>query len=310
MDDFQGRRVLVTGASGGIGAATVRTLVDRGAVVLAASREARAGRRERVELPAIGLTMFGVTTPCVQQLAAALAGEYDCLVFHATGIGGQSMEKLVDDGLVASVLDVTTTEVADLVAGGIMAAGEDRLDAVIRTGVPYVGSGVLASAAAMDKAVMKVLLAGAGLPVGPYEVVTPGEWERDRDAVLARVAASLTFPVFVKPARGGSSVGISKVDSPDVLADAVELARELSIPEVVVPPEAGNFSAIGMLLADIRRDDSRILIRPLGPQALQEAEGLFREIEDGMAAAMRAQQHAKAADALVDLAERAVEEQA
>jgi uncharacterized protein (UPF0261 family) len=90
--------------------------------------------------PALGLTMFGVTTPCVQMVARALEADYDCLVFHATGTGGQSMEKLVDSGLVAGVLDVTTTEVCDLLMGGVFSAGEDRFGAIIRTGVPYVGS--------------------------------------------------------------------------------------------------------------------------------------------------------------------------
>jgi uncharacterized protein (UPF0261 family) len=90
--------------------------------------------------PALGLTMFGVTTPCVEQVASALAGDYDCLVFHATGTGGQSLEKLVDSGLIAAVIDVTTTEVCDLLMGGVFSAGEDRLGAIARTGVPYVGS--------------------------------------------------------------------------------------------------------------------------------------------------------------------------
>jgi uncharacterized protein (UPF0261 family) len=89
---------------------------------------------------ALGLTMFGVTTPCVQEVTRALEGDYDCLVFHATGTGGQSMEKLVDSGLIAGVIDVTTTEVCDLLMGGVFRAGEDRLGAIARTGVPYVGS--------------------------------------------------------------------------------------------------------------------------------------------------------------------------
>ena len=95
---------------------------------------------EAADRPAVALTMFGVTTACVTAVVDRLGDAVDPLVFHATGTGGRAMEKLVDDRLVASVLDVTTTEVADLVAGGIMAAGEDRLDAVVRTGVPYVGS--------------------------------------------------------------------------------------------------------------------------------------------------------------------------
>jgi uncharacterized protein (UPF0261 family) len=90
--------------------------------------------------PAIGLTMFGVTTPCVEQVTRALEAEYDCLVFHATGTGGQSMEKLADSRLVVGVIDVTTTEVCDLLMGGVFSAGEDRLGAIARAGLPYVGS--------------------------------------------------------------------------------------------------------------------------------------------------------------------------
>ena len=92
------------------------------------------------DLPAIGLTMFGVTTPLVTQLVDALKSEYDPLVFHATGTGGQSMEKLVDSGMVTAVLDMTTTEVADYLVGGVFPAGPDRFGAIARTGVPYVGS--------------------------------------------------------------------------------------------------------------------------------------------------------------------------
>ena len=91
-------------------------------------------------LPAIGLTMFGVTTPCVQAVAKALKLHFDCLVFHATGTGGQSMEKLADSGMLAGVIDVTTTEVADFLMGGVMSAGEDRMGAIIRSRIPYVGS--------------------------------------------------------------------------------------------------------------------------------------------------------------------------
>jgi uncharacterized protein (UPF0261 family)/ABC-type branched-subunit amino acid transport system ATPase component len=91
-------------------------------------------------LPTVGLTMFGVTTPCVQQVTAALAADYDCLVFHATGIGGQSMEKLVDSGLMTGVLDITTTEICDMMMGGVFPATEDRFGAMIRTSMPYVGA--------------------------------------------------------------------------------------------------------------------------------------------------------------------------
>jgi uncharacterized protein (UPF0261 family) len=84
--------------------------------------------------------MFGVTTPCVQAVTQALKARYDCLVFHATGTGGQSMEKLAESGMLAGVIDVTTTEVADFLMGGVMSAGEDRMGAIIRSKIPYVGS--------------------------------------------------------------------------------------------------------------------------------------------------------------------------
>ncbi|MET0542756.1 MAG: Tm-1-like ATP-binding domain-containing protein [Variovorax sp.] len=90
--------------------------------------------------PAIGLTMFGVTTPCVQAVTRKLEEDYDCLVFHATGVGGQSMEKLADSGLLAGAIDVSTTEVADEVVGGVLSAGATRLDVFARHALPYVGS--------------------------------------------------------------------------------------------------------------------------------------------------------------------------
>jgi uncharacterized protein (UPF0261 family) len=90
--------------------------------------------------PAIGLTMFGVTTPCVQAVVKRLDTDYDCLVFHATGVGGQSMEKLADSGLLAGVIDVSTTEIADEIGGGVLSAGPTRLDVFARRPLPYVGS--------------------------------------------------------------------------------------------------------------------------------------------------------------------------
>ncbi|GII87316.1 D-alanine--D-alanine ligase [Sphaerisporangium siamense] len=91
-------------------------------------------------------------------------------------------------------------------------------------GVRYVGSGVLASAVGMDKAYMKALLAGAGLPVGPYVVVRDRDWRLDRDRVLKDVEA-LGWPVFVKPSRAGSSQGITRVEHYGELEAAVEHAR-------------------------------------------------------------------------------------
>jgi len=121
-----------------------RQVLDNGAQAMIGMVKARRETaRERVlaeNPPAVGLTMFGVTTPCVQQIAQALENDYECLVFHATGIGGRSMEKLVDSGLVQAVIDITTTEICDMMVGGIFPATEDRLGAVIRRKLPYIGS--------------------------------------------------------------------------------------------------------------------------------------------------------------------------
>jgi uncharacterized protein (UPF0261 family) len=89
--------------------------------------------------PLLAATMFGVTTPCVEA-ARTLAERdgYEVLVFHATGTGGQTMESFVRDGLIAGVLDVTTTELADELVGGVLSAGPDRLTAAALAGVPQV----------------------------------------------------------------------------------------------------------------------------------------------------------------------------
>ena len=106
----------------------------------AAAGMARAARADADGKPSIGLTMFGVTTPCVTQAVDRLKDSYDCIIFHATGTGGRAMEKLAESGLVTGIVDATTTEIADLLFGGVLAASEDRLGAVARTQLPYVGS--------------------------------------------------------------------------------------------------------------------------------------------------------------------------
>ncbi|MEE9322575.1 MAG: ABC transporter permease [Granulosicoccus sp.] len=90
--------------------------------------------------PGLGLTMFGVTTTAIQQITSQLQDQYECMVFHATGTGGRSMEKLVDSGVLTAAIDLTTTEICDMMMGGFFAADEDRFGAFIRTGIPYVGS--------------------------------------------------------------------------------------------------------------------------------------------------------------------------
>ncbi|HEV2274570.1 MAG TPA: Tm-1-like ATP-binding domain-containing protein, partial [Acidobacteriaceae bacterium] len=90
------------------------------------------------ERPAIAATMFGVTTPCVTAARHILEERgYDVMVFHATGAGGQAMEQLIEEGVFEAVLDITTTELADELVGGVMSAGPHRLEAAGRKGIPH-----------------------------------------------------------------------------------------------------------------------------------------------------------------------------
>ncbi|MFJ7065144.1 D-alanine--D-alanine ligase family protein [Streptomyces sp. NPDC101115] len=104
------------------------------------------------------------------------------------------------------------------------------------SGIPYVGAGVLASAVGQDKEYMKRVFVSFGLPVGPYEVVRPREWEQNPAAARKKIvefAADHGWPLFVKPARGGSSVGITKVDDLSGLDEAIEEARRYD-PKIIV----------------------------------------------------------------------------
>ena len=90
--------------------------------------------------PAIGLTMFGVTTACVQAVSRELKDSFDCIVFHATGTGGRTMEDLAERGLLDGIADLTTTELCDRLAGGIMPAAANRISRLAPLSIPYVGS--------------------------------------------------------------------------------------------------------------------------------------------------------------------------
>jgi uncharacterized protein (UPF0261 family) len=100
-----------------------------------------AERDDDSDKPLVAATMFGVTTPCIEQARRLLeeAG-YEVLVFHATGNGGQAMESLIADGLICGVLDITTTELADELVGGVLSAGPHRLTAAGKAGIPQVVS--------------------------------------------------------------------------------------------------------------------------------------------------------------------------
>lgn len=115
-------------------------------VVLANAANAMAGmtlhkKPQSLSRPTIGMTMFGVTTPCVTRVREILESQgFDCLVFHATGSGGRAMEQLVASGLISGVLDITTTEVADEIAGGVFSAGPQRFDKILEAKIPLVVS--------------------------------------------------------------------------------------------------------------------------------------------------------------------------
>lgn len=132
-------------------------------------------------------------------------------------------------------------------------------------GIPYVGSGVFASAAAMDKAHLKAMMHSAGLPIGPYEVVSNAQWVKEKDASLARIK-TLGLPVFIKPCRAGSSVGISKVKSHDELVAAIEAAR-IHDPKIIA--EASIESA--------REIECGVLGTGTGPKASVCAEIIVRD---------------------------------
>jgi uncharacterized protein (UPF0261 family) len=176
--------------------------------------------------PVVAATMFGVTTPCVERAREVLeAAGCEVLVFHATGVGGQAMEGLIRDGMIDGVLDLTTTELADELVGGILSAGPDRLEAAGRRGVPQV-----VSVGALDM-----------VNFGPMSTVPEGFRRRrlhvhndavtlmrttpEENAALGeRIAAILgraSGPVAVLIPRGG----VSAIDTPgrpfhDPVADA------------------------------------------------------------------------------------------
>lgn len=115
-------------------------------VILANAAHALAGMMTRSvpvstdTRPALGLSMFGVTTPCIQQLTVRLNADYECQVFHANGPGGRSLEAIAGSGLLQGMVDLTTTEAADHMLGGVCTAGAERFDVVAKTGIPWIGS--------------------------------------------------------------------------------------------------------------------------------------------------------------------------
>ncbi|MCS7016783.1 MAG: Tm-1-like ATP-binding domain-containing protein [Gemmatales bacterium] len=123
----------------GINRISRQVLTNAAFAILGMVRGGQSQRLDTKEKPLVTATMFGVTTPCVETARRLIEqADYEVLVFHATGVGGQTMESFIADGIVAGVLDITTTELADELVGGILSAGPDRLTAAGLYGVPQV----------------------------------------------------------------------------------------------------------------------------------------------------------------------------
>jgi uncharacterized protein (UPF0261 family) len=165
--------------------------------------------------PTIGMTMFGVTTPCVTAVREMLAERgFDCLVFHATGTGGRAMEKLVESGLIQGILDVTTTEVADEVVGGVFPAGKKRFDVILDRRIPYVmslGALDMVNFGAMETVDKR--FAGRRLHVHNAQVTlmrTTPEENREIARWIARKINTATVPVTILIPE----LGLSMIDAP------------------------------------------------------------------------------------------------
>ncbi|WP_330332841.1 D-alanine--D-alanine ligase [Streptomyces sp. NBC_00536] len=236
--DQQGRKPRVAVVFGGRSSEHAISVVTAGAVL-------RSIDRSKYEVLPIGITTDGrwaLTADAPERMAI-------------TDRKLPSVEELSDsaEGAVVLPVDPASREVVYTEPGAVPKAlgevdvvfpvlhgpyGEDgTLQGLLElSGIPYVGSGVLASAVGQDKDYMKRVFTSFGLPVGPYVTIRPREWERDESAARAKIvafAAEHGWPLFVKPARAGSSIGITKVDDPSGLDDALKEAQRHD-PKVIV----------------------------------------------------------------------------
>ncbi len=208
---------------------------------------AKRARESRVELggehvaerPIVAATMFGVTTPCVQQARALieLAG-FEVLVFHATGSGGRAMERLIDEGLIAGVLDLTTTEWADELVGGVLSAGPHRLEAAGRRGIPQVvsvGALDMVNFGARDS--IPDRFAGRTFHVHNPTVTlmrtTPDECRRLGEIIAGKLASARGPATLLFPLQGVSAIDRSGAPFDDPVARRELLAGLQSVPSPV-----------------------------------------------------------------------------
>ncbi|MGH3098040.1 MAG: Tm-1-like ATP-binding domain-containing protein [Streptosporangiales bacterium] len=187
--------------------------------VLARAADALAGMVTAPPIPAIGTnlrsvacSMFGVTTPCVTALHDALVGNgVEVQVFHATGTGGMTLERMIRSGAFAAVADVTTTELADELLGGVCSAGPDRLSAAAACGVPQVVStGALDMANFGPRATVPPQFAGRNLfehnPAVTLMRTSADECARLGEIIAAKLGEATAFTEVHVPARGFSQI--------------------------------------------------------------------------------------------------------
>jgi len=176
--------------------------------------------------PTIGMTMFGVTTPCVQTARKILESKgYETIVFHATGTGGKAMESLIEEGIIDGVLDVTTTEWADELVGGVLSAGPERLDAAGKAGIPQVVStGALDMVNFGPRESVPEEFAGRQFHVHNPQVTlmrTTPEENAELGEIIANKLNAATGPTaLVLPMAGVSMIDVEGEDFYDPEADA------------------------------------------------------------------------------------------
>lgn len=202
---------------------------------LTAASVMRAMDPDRYEVLPIGIRRDGTWVP----------GTIDVDELEAAGPRGEvpeSTDRIVvgsgDDGCVVYRVGTERVDAYEVDVAFPLLHGPFGEDGTIQglfemVGLPYVGAGVFASAAGMDKHYMKVVLEAAGLPVTPYVLATSKRWRHEVDAVTAEVESTLDWPVFVKPARAGSSLGITRVEKVEDLPAAVAAAQEVD-PKVII----------------------------------------------------------------------------
>ncbi|MER7762175.1 D-alanine--D-alanine ligase family protein [Streptomyces sp. NPDC097619] len=284
----QGRKPRVAVVFGGRSSEHAISVVTAGAVL-------RSIDRSKYEVLPIGITRDGrwaLTVDAPERMAI-------------TGRTLPAVEELAEseDGGVVLSVDPANREVVYTEPGAVPKAlgevdvvfpvlhgpyGEDgTLQGLLElSGVPYVGSGVLASAVGQDKDYMKRVFTSFGLPVGPYLTVRPREWEQDPKAARLRItefAAEHGWPLFVKPARAGSSIGITKVDGPEGLDEAIEEARRHDPKFLVESLLRGREIECGVLeFEDGPRASAPAEIPPVSSHDFYDFEAKYIDSADGI----------------------------